>query len=58
MKLILEGEPKEIAALVLATQERRDPVVNITHQTSDVDITRQFAKDLAAQLSSSRICEW
>lgn len=28
MKLILEGDPKEIAALVLATQERRCEVVN------------------------------
>ena len=46
MELIIKGEPKEIAALVVALQER---------QSKDVEeITQQVAGHLADQLSCVR----
>ena len=36
MKLTIEGTPKEIAELVLAVQERQEPVLDVDSVLSDV----------------------
>ena len=46
MKIEITGEPKEIAALVLAVQER---------QISVDEVMKQIANQIASELSSVRI---
>ena len=50
MEVILRGEPKEIAALVVGLQERQ--ISEITEK-----VTKQIAEDFNYLLSSSRIPE-
>ncbi len=46
MEIIIKGDPKEIAALVLAVQER---------QISVDEVMKQIANQIASELSSVRI---
>ncbi len=47
MKVILEGAPKEIAALVLAVQGRRDA------KSLCAEVKEQFTKEFASQLADA-----
>lgn len=46
MEIVIRGDPKEIAALVLAVQER---------QISVDEVMKQIANQIASELSSVRI---
>ena len=46
MKIVIKGNPKEIAAFVLAVQER---------QISVDEVMKQIANQIASELSSVRI---
>ena len=46
MEIVIRGDPKEIAALVLAVQER---------QISVHEVMKQIVDDIASELSSVRI---